>query len=81
MFLYCNENCIICSRFLAKIRLCNTQSRDKPTDRFGEYLFGRSIIAYDFRVFGFKKSVMKNWRDDSRVYEDLLGNLNKKKNL
>ena len=21
-----------------------------PTDRFGEYLFGRAIIAYDFRI-------------------------------
>ena len=21
-----------------------------PTDRFGEYLFGRPIIAYDFRI-------------------------------
>ena len=29
---------------------CVIDDQGNPTDRFGEYLFGRPVVAYDFRI-------------------------------
>ena len=44
-----------------------------PTDRFGEYLFARPIIAYDFRIFPahFKKCAGKTGVFFSSNFRDM----------